>query len=220
MIVHDKFVIASSTKSGTHSCMSLARATEGMEYIRTNHMMVVPEEHAHKDRLFLVRNPYDRMMSIYHHIVRKYTEWGYRYIKDMDFVEFIPWFLDQRLALLEHPKTDSYGAPGVWIRTAKENWDEFISDSHLERSEGVPCHWFKMEEASEDFFPWLVGMYRLKTRREDMPRSNSADKFLARERLDRKWDSIPDDLKRRVSREWSEADCVFFKYSKEVPHTL
>jgi len=209
-----------------------------MEYIRTNHMMVVPEEHAHKDRLFLVRNPYDRLLSIYHHIVRKYTEWGYRYIKNMSFVEFIPWFLDQRAELIDHPKTNSYGAPGVWIRTAFENWDELTSDDHLERSMGADCYWFKIEDGT--FFPWLVDGYSLKTRREEMPRSNSSDAWKSKiasgaEVLQRNrgrsvardmsftqsgWSDVGVDLKRRVDREWTKADRAFFVYSRRPESAL
>lgn len=187
-------------------------------------MMVVPEEHAHKDRLFLVRNPNDRLLSIYLHIVRKYTEWGYRYIKNMEFEEFIPWFLDQRAELIDHPKTDSYGAPGVWIRTAKENWDELTSDDHLDRSMGADCYWFKLEQADEIFFPWLTERYGLKTKREEMPRTNSSDRFLER-KSDQIgsatfWNRVSVDLKRRVDREWTRADRAFFVYSRKPESTL
>lgn len=211
MIVHDDFIIASSTKSGTHSCMALANATPGMKYIRTNHMMVVPEEHAHKDRLYLVRNPYDRLLSIYHHIYRKYTEWGHRYIKYMDFNQFLDWFLDQRQELspvLE--TTDSYGAPGVWVRTAFENWSELILDDHLDMSYEARCYWFRLED--DEFFDWVIERYKLSTRRSEMPRTNTADNFLERESRSRGWDGVDPDLKRRVDREWAKQDLVFFGY--------
>ena len=216
MIIGPGFVIANPTKTGKESIEALAKVTDGMFYIRTNHMMPVPEQYADYDRHMMTRDPYHRLISIWNYIGRRKTDWGHE-MAQKPFHEFVPEFLDARAKLLTHESTDTYGAPGVWIYNQTDNWNILCSDAHLDGSYSVPCYQWKLEEA-DAMVGWMMVRYGIEPGRE-FPRTNTADNHKERSgqrpgpyRLATYY--VGKKLRSRVWEEWSGEDCRTFGYDR------
>ena len=123
IVSHDgEFLIGTPTKCGTHTLEAVAKRAErrglgsqlciagpiAPDTSRRQHHMYVPAEWAQYRRLLLVRNPYDRAVSLYEWLRDPawYTQWGAKYVQRgehpnaepgdprpaMNFNQFANWF--------------------------------------------------------------------------------------------------------------------------------
>ena len=147
IISHDgEFLIGTPTKCGTHTLEAVAKRAErrglgsqlciagpiAPDTSRRQHHMYVPKEWAHYRRLLLVRNPYDRAVSLYEWLRDPawYTQWGAKYVQRG-----------------EHPKVDGDSRPAMnfnefvtWLREQKRDWvnveSRALSEGRVVRGEG------------------------------------------------------------------------------------
>jgi hypothetical protein len=131
MIIYpDRFVMANPTKTGTVSYMNLAKRVPEMKYILPKHGAVVPDEYRHLDRIMTVRNPYDRLVSIYLWLHRRPYEW--RDISGLSFPRFVEWLSLQLWEVLERYSIRSVnpgGVPFKWVLSQDELFDVFTQGS-------------------------------------------------------------------------------------------
>jgi len=91
--------------------------------------MIVPHEYELFDRYIQVRNPYGRLESIYHylHDPQNYSQWGARYVSQMDFTEALLFLSDAKrerasvawkIGIL-----NTLRSPDLWLLSLKENAD-------------------------------------------------------------------------------------------------
>ena len=110
----NRFIIATPTKCGTTSIEALARSRGkrlGLSTVRPRqHRMVVPEEYVSFRRYMMVRNPYDRLASIYLYLSNpsNYSQWAHWEVVDKTFTQFCYWYIKQR----EHYGIQSACDPG------------------------------------------------------------------------------------------------------------
>ena len=203
IVAHGKFVLATPSKCGTHSFKALANATTGMQWINTMHLMEVPEEYSDLDRILIVRDPYDRLVSIYNFLLHNRSQWGSNAIQGMSFDEFVEWFGGQRGLHLTDPRATSRRAPWLWLWSCSENERIFLPDT-----------FWHLEDADE-CLKWLIEEYSLRTKKRDletMYRGNTADSYRAGQTWPLSQYYRRKSTLRRVNRMWAEADCKLFDY--------
>lgn len=176
MIVGDGFVIATPTKCGTHSWEALARAVPSMELIRPQHLMVVPEEYEDHDRYIVVRDPYERLISMWSFICHSTnrTQWGAKETRGMGLNEWLHWFLPRQAAADEQGW--QFRSPWVWTKTLLQCKKAMLSGT-----------WpLKIEEADKDML-WIAELYGIglpgRRAEEGMYHSNRADMHRPKYRL-------------------------------------
>lgn len=147
----NRFVIATPTKCGTTSIESLAKSRGerlGLAAVRPRqHRMVLPDELADYRRFLAVRNPYDRLVSIYLYLTNpsNYSQWAHWEVVDKPFKEFIPWYIKQRARYNIHLATANdngeaqnlnwYRSPNLWLVSLAECHDVLEPDGGLVRLE-------------------------------------------------------------------------------------
>jgi len=123
-------VIATPTKCGTTSIEALARSRGsrlGLTTVRPRqHRMVVPDEYANFRRYMMVRNPYDRLASIYLYLSNpsNYSQWAHWEVVDKTFTQFLYWYVRMRdhynIQLAVDPGGAAhddrwYKSPNLWL---------------------------------------------------------------------------------------------------------
>lgn len=207
MIVHDQFVIATPTKCGTYSWEALARAVPGMDVIRPLHLMQVPRSQINGEVFLCVRDPYDRLASVFTFIFHSpnRSQWGHLELDDPTFVEFLRWFKDQkqRADSLEWKQGRS---PWVYTKSLTQ------CARSLAESVGVMGHLgvvqpIYLEDADEEM-KWLQEEFRLvvpeRRRKEGMYKQNTNLKWRPKIKWTKTERSLADDI-------WGE-DAVTFGY--------
>lgn len=118
MIVGTDFVIATPPKCGTHSYEALSKIVPGMAMIRPQHLMIVPEEHADKLRYICVRDPYDRLVSMWTFICHSSnrTQWGAKIVRGYDFDEWLTFYINGQAEAEERPWQQGR-SPWTWTKT-------------------------------------------------------------------------------------------------------
>lgn len=204
IVAHGKFVLATPSRCGTHSFQALARSTPGMEWIPTMHSMEVPEQYDDLDRILIVRDPYDRLVSIWDLLRRWTAMWGHREMKDMTFDEFVHWFHAKRHLHMRDPKATSKRAPWLWLWNCTENANVFM-----------PSQVLYLEEA-DLALKYLIANYGIQPKKRDievMYRGNTSDNSRGGKRG---WDLERFYSKKRtlatVNDMWAAMDCESFGY--------
>ena len=82
--------------------------------------MDVPEEHANSVRHMTVRDPYERLSSIYRYLRRRDAGWGVNEAKSLTFGTWITYFLALRKTF--SPESYNAMAPSIWLATQAECW--------------------------------------------------------------------------------------------------
>lgn len=138
----NKFIIATPTKCGTTTLENLARSRGGRLGLSTvrprQHRMIVPEELDRYQRYLAVRNPYDRLVSIYLYLSNpsNYSQWGHNEVKDRTFPEFVQWWVKQRI---KHGIDDDlyyqewrdlkwWRSPNLWLVSLNECYEMLLPD--------------------------------------------------------------------------------------------
>lgn len=168
MIVGPGFVIGTPTKCGTHSWEALAKAVPSMDLIRPQHLMDPPDEYKQYDRYIIVRDPYERLVSMWSFICHSpnRTQWGAKETRGMSLTDWLRWFLPRQREASE--RTWQFRSPWVWTKTMSECADRLR----------VGNLFLRIEEADEDMRA-MIKEYRLEVperrQREGMYHSNRAD---------------------------------------------
>jgi hypothetical protein len=204
-----KFVICNPTKTGAHSFKSLALKSDGeLIWFKETHTTVVPQKYRDLDRVLIVRNPYDRFVSMFHH-VRREPVWAsvYDEVKDMDYLAFVNWFSRMRREWMGREDRTTDKPPWLWLYSLSEYGDIFWKGAAAER-----CLFIRLEDEP---LHALKERYGLKITREELYRNNTSDRARGKDgavrrkevrRLNVGW------AKRVVDKEWAEHDCEVFRY--------
>lgn len=128
MIIADDFILATPARCGTYTAEAIARR-KGWERVRPGlHRMIVPPDFVDLPRRIQVRDPYDRMESIYHylHDPQNYSQWGAKEVSKLSFARFIRWYALWRRDVIEHGRytaRDTFSSPHLWLLSLSENAD-------------------------------------------------------------------------------------------------
>lgn len=189
MLVGPDYVIASPTKTGTKSLVTLARSRPelGLRYVPNGHRMHAPAGCAHFTRHLIVRNPYARLASIYDYLRRRVGDWGHREAASLSFPVWLDHFLDLRRDF----SAANYDAepPSIWLATQYECWRILMAD-----------HFWRLEEIGD-----LLRALKIDA---ELPRVNQGP---ARRRLSAVFTKH---CRQRVWEEWSRMDCEWFGYKR------
>lgn len=171
MILGPGFVIATPTKCGTHSYEALANRTPGMEMIRPQHCMDVPEERRADDIFMAVRDPYDRLVSMWTFICHSpnKTQWGGKLMAGSTFRQFLTWFVREQ-ALADERVWRMGRSPWTWTKSLSQCYERLTETA--DRALGA----LQIEDADANL-DWLVRVYGIRPNRETMYHSNRADKW-------------------------------------------
>lgn len=115
------YVIANPTKTGTQSLVQLARENPrlGLIYRSKGHGMTVPSEFADYTRHLVVRDPYQRLCSIYDHARRSKGLSGLR--AELPFPRWVSYYLDMR-RLWKGNGGACDDMPGMWYNNQADCW--------------------------------------------------------------------------------------------------
>lgn len=142
MIVADgEFIIATTPKCGTYSWRSFANIVPGMRQVLPLHTMDVPDELAGLTRYINVRDPYDRLVSIWTYLRISETQYGHRVVKDMSFKQFLYWFAEQK-SMADDAEWRMGKSPWTWTKTQSQSMDRLSGGI-------VPVTPLKLEEIDE-----------------------------------------------------------------------
>lgn len=179
-----KTLIATPTKCGTTTLEAVARRSEREgdgavlrvldepdpnDTRRRQHRMCPPPGKEDWTRLLLVRNPYDRLTSIYEYLraPANYSQWGARRVQGrewpgergalshppMSFRKFLFWLELEHATLAEDFRdwgaSRSYRSPWVWTDTLKDSWRFWSRDGDVE------VGLLRLENLWEDLAAWL-----------------------------------------------------------------
>lgn len=86
-----QFLYLAVPKTGSRT-LSTIFATYGAEVYEDYHSRNVPPCQDY-DRIVSIRNPYTRMLSLYHHCKQKPHNQYHEVAKNMEFREFVPWII-------------------------------------------------------------------------------------------------------------------------------
>lgn len=182
MIIGPGFIIATATKCGTHSWEALAKASPQLEILRPQqHRMIVPEEYADHDRYIAVRDPYDRLRSMWSFICHSTnrTQWGAKTTRGWSFQRWLEeWFLPKQAEAAALP----YQARSPWVWTFTLTQNQHLVGCDLTPDGEVPAvrkmrHKvlpLKIEHATQEM-QRLHDLYGFQMPRSDMYHSNRAD---------------------------------------------
>jgi len=127
-----------------------------MDLIRPLHLMEVPEEYAKKhDRFLCVRNPYQRLISVWTFIFHSpnRTQWGHLELDSPTLDEFLVWFKEKK-AWADAHTWEQGRSPWVYTNSLTQNFDRLGEGLRRE------VQMLKLEEATGDM-RWLASEYRL-----------------------------------------------------------
>lgn len=100
MIVCDrhKFLIGTPTKTGTNALRSclIERGEIGCYHLLPKHRMDVPPRQQYHFKYLVVRNPYDRLVSMFHYLNKRGGQWGDGHFST--FKEFIRFHQERRMS--------------------------------------------------------------------------------------------------------------------------
>lgn len=204
VIVGKKFIIATPTKCGTYSWEAFGRRTPGLEVIRPLHNMVVPAQHAGKDRYLAVRDPYERLISVWTFIFYSpnRAQWGHRDMDEPTLLQFLRWFKDRK----EEADAEQWiqgRSPWVYTKSLTQNL-HVLRRNDLAHQATWPLH---LEEADEEM-EHLIDNYGLSRARKEgagMYKQNTNKKW----RPSYKWSDTALGLAAEI---WCEEDCFTFGY--------
>jgi hypothetical protein len=188
MFIGSDFVIATPTKTGTHTLKSYANG-EDFRYVREGHRMSVPQVFARYSRHMTVRDPYQRLISIYHHMRNHRSAWGHVEASLTPFTAWVTGFLAARAEMVV-PDLYTPGTPDVWLFSQYQCWRILGGE-----------HFWRLEQLGE-----LVD--RLLDCPGAVPRLNahSAEPY----DVDEYYPSA--NIRERVWRQWAKKDCEAFGY--------
>lgn len=199
LVMPGKFVLATPPKCGTVSFKSLTKWDDRIKFVKTMHRMDVPDEYADLTRIMVVRDPYARMVSMYHFAVRSKSEWIHRAPTET-FDGWLQWMHEQRLIWLDHPDATTHKSPWYWLYNCSEMSDIF-----------KPHIVYPLEKADE-LMQKLTRTYGVRPR-EEMYKSNTASSIHGGKGWKvAEYFNTPETLE-RMNHGWAMADCLAFPYT-------
>ena len=204
MIIREsKFVIYCPTKTGMMSLRNWGQKN-GMEYRTPQHNVRTDDDAGWLDQIMLVRDPYERMLSMWSHLRRWKSDWGHSTAAVMDFPEWVGWWYDQRTEFLDNvniQEVKEWRAPWRWILSCSELY---------ELNGNIGTAW--PTEHLDELPRWLQKEYHLDDL-SPMAHANRSDRDRAGHRAwgdALEWYSHMALLK--VNDAWAELDCEKFNY--------
>ena len=194
MIVGDGWLIVNAPRTGTVSWRDWARTCADATYVKPRHLVRVPDGLEHHERILTVRDPYERLASIWRYHQRKRHEQWHPGVdtRGMEFGAFVAYLAERRVQTLARPWPRYVcDPPWTWVMTCAEYADRLGGDVRV----------FRLEEM-ESNLGWLRERYGIGRCRR-ISRANSTPSEIV------EW--TPDVL-RVVNEQWAAADCERFGY--------
>jgi hypothetical protein len=186
-----KFVFISTPKTGTHTMYKiLPDEYEGVQKEGPYHQTEVSEEFSDYFIFTTVRNPFERMVSIWHALIERdnYRNIFLPLVGGVEFIDFVKWIT--KLEPDERPK----GKGGVLLHP-QSYWLKGVS---LDK-------FIKIENVDEEFS--MLPFYIQSTEHKEIP------KVLARKH--KKWKDVKCNESRELIVRWAKEDFEIFNYSEE-----
>ncbi|MEP0072762.1 MAG: sulfotransferase family 2 domain-containing protein [Marinomonas sp.] len=186
-----KFVFISTPKTGTHTMYKiLPEEYEGELQPGPYHQKNIPENYANYFVFTTVRNPFERMVSIWHALIERenYRPTFLPLVGSESFLEFVKWITS--LAPKERPK----GKGGVLLYPQSE----WLKDVELDK-------FLKIENIDSEFPS--VPFYVKPSEQKKIP------KVLARKH--KTWSDVQCKETRKLIVDWAKEDFVNFNYSED-----
>jgi hypothetical protein len=145
-----EFVMATPTKCGTHTVESVVKrmnkyGDDSIEIVRpAMHRMDPPSACRDYYKMLLVRNPYDRLASVYYYFLDpvNYSQWGAKFVQgfDMSFDVFVRWFTEAKHEAEHGVDFNTHRSPHLWTLSLKQNWDILNADEYV-KIEDINWDW-------------------------------------------------------------------------------
>lgn len=215
MLVSDKyrFILATPTKCGTYSWEAICKQVDRdvLDKIRPGlHRMVVPGAYEDFERFIVVRNPYSRLVSMYHYFLdpMNYSQWGAKFVQGrehrnakfdhppMTFAQFVKFMKHERDKRPDgYLGSNTFRSPDLWLNSLSENADLLGYDGYI-----------KIEDADDEINKKLGGAipppghkHRTRSRKESGKKLPS---YFTGKRV------------RQMVEEWAAEDCQRFGYER------
>lgn len=110
MIVSEKygFVYASVPKAGSTSIMAWVRSVDKDAVVVPGHPLEIPEKYADLLKLSVVRNPYDRVLSIWHHCTQRGGKYDCLPREYHEFGAFLDYLIEYKQGPVPAMRTQEY----------------------------------------------------------------------------------------------------------------
>lgn len=136
-----EMVVGTSSKCGSWSWESLLMGKHGARKVNPRHLMVPPAEFSTWSRALTVRDPYDRLVSMFHYLTTPFQRppWLGTEAQGKTFDEFVPWLAQKRMLYRKRNHNPAH-APWVFLTSLSENADMLESEFALPLDRpGIAC---------------------------------------------------------------------------------